>query len=407
MGSLFSICRRPQKKEDYLLSFYNSKSYEDLANAFIEEEQAAMNLLFHFRKDYNFRHIYKKYLRRLATDFPDSLVMYFSEIVDKGTYKDLLMLFETPLEEKMITYYCFILLVFESTTLAAKYAPSEKCSHDKKYNAVSKFCAQLKVTKKDYRTYISKLRGQLNLIESHIGAGTLKNINVKKIPRHAKRKYKDKLNECGVKQKYISLPYKAKEKQLWDIFSHHADSIKNVGFFEKTSIEKKWKDFRSKLFVGFREDSLCIIGGRSDTFDGCSSNLRYILKLYITPDHTKYWSTLSEAIWRDILSRPILDTPEDVSLYLVKNCAVQNKDRIFLFLEGNTKHVFDTINNPGDSDLIFWDPVADANPQFFTKDENIHYVYGFSPELFYYLTNSDLISASDYVQYLSSKIFRI
>jgi hypothetical protein len=403
MGSLFSICcARPQKKEDHLLLFYNSKSYEDLANTFIENDQAAMNLLFHFRRDYNFRHTYQKYLRRLATDFPDVLLMYFSNIIDKGTYKDFLVLFGTPLEEKMIKHYCFNLLAFGSATLAAKYAPSEKCSYDKKYNAVSKFCANLKTTKKDYRTYISKLRAKLNVIESHIGTGTLKNINVKKIPQHAKRKYKDRLKECRVKQKYISLPYEAKEKQLWGIFSRHAESIKNVGYFEKPSIENKWKDFRSESSIGFREDSLCIIGSRSDTFDAVYSNLRYILKLYITPDHDSiYRSTLSWDIREEILSSPILDTPEAVSSYLVKNCATQNKDRIFLFLEGNTKQVFESINNPGDSDLIFWDPVVGVCPQFFTRDENIHYIYGFSSELLYYLTNSYVISASNYAHYLA------
>lgn len=85
-------------------------------------------------------------------------------------------------------------------SLAAKYAPTEGCHHDKTYKAVSLFCKQLEVSKESYRkNIIGPLRRQLDqnsiLLERHLtnNVSDWESINFSKIPSLALKKYKKAL----------------------------------------------------------------------------------------------------------------------------------------------------------------------------------------------------------------------
>jgi hypothetical protein len=136
-------------------------------------------------------------------------------------YKDLLLLFGTPWEDTMIEVFCSQLRMdnlmagteyFRPTNIA-KYAPTEKCYHDKKYDAVNKFCRVLgggnssgmsrpgAWPKSKYRKFITKLRKSLDIVETKMSSGRWDEIDVKKVPSLARKRYKNAFKRHGVSRK--------------------------------------------------------------------------------------------------------------------------------------------------------------------------------------------------------------
>lgn len=128
-----------------------------------------------------------------------------------GSYKDLLCLFNTSIERDMLALYSKqlkadkqVLIASKMLTdefgdkphhmeisLAAKWAPTEGCSHDRKYKAVSKFAKVLSCDKKSYRKeYLVPLRSYLNIVEKSMCDNDWSNINYAHIPSVAMTKYR-------------------------------------------------------------------------------------------------------------------------------------------------------------------------------------------------------------------------
>jgi hypothetical protein len=120
-----------------------------------------------------------------------------------GTYKDLYQLFGTCLEKEMINLFTFRLfwdyeylsqdILKSSITLAAKYAPTEGGSIDKKHNAVKKFTDALMLSPQQYRQQILvPLRRHLNIVETHLtnSVEDWERINFSHVPSLALKKYK-------------------------------------------------------------------------------------------------------------------------------------------------------------------------------------------------------------------------
>ncbi|HMP28058.1 MAG TPA: hypothetical protein PKD85_00575 [Saprospiraceae bacterium] len=407
MGLLFSCCKKKKKKSSsYLVNFFNSRSYSDLSRAFEEDCEFTMNLLFAMRRDYEFKDNYRIFIRHLANDYPDFMMGYLPLIPLHGTYKDLLFLFGTKLEDVMIKRYCLDLKrslypgwILDGTEIAAKYAPSEKCHFDKKYGAVSKFCNILGWTKRDYRLNIVKLRSNLNLVESHIGKDTLSEIVVGKISRHALRVNKEKILLAKQKQKYKKLNSVEKEKILWKDLEEYAKRVlyeRIMGITQRVpskSLQERWSKLKMAATVEYRH-SWCI----TESFLKSEKEV-YPLQ-YIVPQYISYRSCHLDEIFYYKL--PVFNNTEDVSRYLVENWD-GTKDRIFLFLNGNAKTVFENIENPTIADLIFWtipeDHRSSCGLTFISKGSK-HYICGFSIVLLYFLTNSEKISASRYIKFL-------
>jgi hypothetical protein len=128
-----------------------------------------------------------------------------------GSYKDLLCLFNTSIEPDMLTLFSKqlkadkqILIASKMLTeefgdkshhmeisLAAKWAPTEGCSHDRKFKAVSKFAKALSCDKKSYRKeYLVPLRAYLNIVEKSMCSGDWDSINYAHVPSIAMHKYR-------------------------------------------------------------------------------------------------------------------------------------------------------------------------------------------------------------------------
>jgi len=125
----------------------------------------------------------------------ESLILNLPIIPYYGSWKDLLFFFDTPLENNMLKVFAnqlhqdLNLDYGKVPSLAAKYAPSENCSYDKKYNAASKLANLLNLSLKQYRKSLSLLRRQLPIIEYNICNKNFTNVDYTKIPKKALKLY--------------------------------------------------------------------------------------------------------------------------------------------------------------------------------------------------------------------------
>ena len=125
----------------------------------------------------------------------ESLILNLPIIPEYGSWKDLLFFFNTPLEKNMISVFTKRLLIDLNLnygikpSLAAKYAPSEHCSYDKKYNAATKFSTELNMSLRTYRKTLTILRKELDIIETKLCNRDYNNINYSNIPKYAMKKY--------------------------------------------------------------------------------------------------------------------------------------------------------------------------------------------------------------------------
>ena len=127
-----------------------------------------------------------------------TLIQNLEHIPFYGRWKDLYIFFGTRIEDEMLDEFVAQLwkdkqsLSLSSISLAAKYAPSEGSSIDRKYNAVEKLCAFLEVTKKSYRQqFLAPLRKHLNIVERQLTANPedWASINFEHVPSVAMKKY--------------------------------------------------------------------------------------------------------------------------------------------------------------------------------------------------------------------------
>lgn len=181
----------------YVLYFFNNGGNDGIDESFVEDPDITMKILFFYRRDFKYKGRYRKNIQYLATEYTHDFRPYINLLAEKGTYKDLLFLFGTPLEADMIEIYCNQLWTdhyrywhYEPFSLAAKYAPSLGGHYDKHYNAARKFAVQLGLNKGAYRKLLSKLRRGLYIIERQIEHGEF---GYTPIPKGAWRKHENLL----------------------------------------------------------------------------------------------------------------------------------------------------------------------------------------------------------------------
>lgn len=125
----------------------------------------------------------------------ESLILNLPIIPYYGSWKDLLFFFGTSIENNMLNVFANQLhhdLNLDYGTipsLAAKYAPSENCSYDKKYNAASKLADLLNLSLKQYRKSLSLLRRQLPIIEYNVCNKNFRDVDYTNFPKKALKRY--------------------------------------------------------------------------------------------------------------------------------------------------------------------------------------------------------------------------
>jgi hypothetical protein len=144
------------------------------------------------------REIFYQGLRWLSVNHPTELELCFELISEYGLWKDYLSLLGTAAESSALDLMMGQMLhdqelkeKGQKISLAAKWAPTEGCSFDKKYQVVHKLCqaSGKSFTKKQYRKLTTVLRNHLKIVESQMSAGNWDDINLSTIPSIARKRY--------------------------------------------------------------------------------------------------------------------------------------------------------------------------------------------------------------------------
>lgn len=159
--------------------------------------------------------LFQKGFQWLMRTHPEYVPRILTEIPTLGNWKDLLLLWEycDYLTQCHIIYFYGKQLqkdVLESNdehlSPAGKWAPTEKCSLDKKWGFVQLLCEQLGWTRKQYRQRISSLRNRLEVPERLICDKRWGEIEFDRLSQKAAARYHSLLlKHCGRRyQRYLN-----------------------------------------------------------------------------------------------------------------------------------------------------------------------------------------------------------
>lgn len=177
-----------------------------LVDSWNKDNLDTLRLIFHLRDCRGGKGEKKKFhecLSWLVKNHPSILEKNLDCIPFYGSYKDWLVLLATSLENRMIESFTgqlktdLELLKGEdekaksNITLAAKWAPTEGCAHDRKFDAAKKFSSKLGVNNAKYRKeYLVPLREHLKIIETLMCQKEWDSIDFSKVPSVALKRYK-------------------------------------------------------------------------------------------------------------------------------------------------------------------------------------------------------------------------
>ena len=146
--------------------------------AFAEDKDTAMKLLF-FARDIRGglgeRRVFRVILNYLARNAPETVRRNLEHIADYGRYDDLLVLFDTPVEEDMLQ---LIKEQFEKDisraargeeiSLLGKWLPSVNASNAQTVMYAKRIARALGMDDKTYRKALSQLRASIRIIENNL-----------------------------------------------------------------------------------------------------------------------------------------------------------------------------------------------------------------------------------------------
>lgn len=175
--------------------------------AFYENQELAMRLLFYVRDirgGQGMRRVFRIIIRNLAITHPDLVVNNLNNFLFYGRGDDLFCLFDTPVEEDMMLYVLQTLnedlvSVDEggSCSLLAKWMPSINSSSKETRSLALRFIKYWKMSNRQYRRLLSKLRSEINIVEQQMSSGDWDTIDFASLPSQAAMRYSDAfVNHC-------------------------------------------------------------------------------------------------------------------------------------------------------------------------------------------------------------------
>ena len=179
----------------------------DFEKVFYEDKLTAMKFLFFIRdreEGLGERRTFRVIIKHLAHIEPEIIKAVIPIIAEYGRYDDLLELFDTPLEEDMLSYIAAQwnkdmkdMQENKSISLLSKWLPSINASAKKKEQA-KKIIAYLnlecndtgkEIKEKDYRKALSVMRKYLDVVEKKMCANEWDKIKYENVPSRANLKY--------------------------------------------------------------------------------------------------------------------------------------------------------------------------------------------------------------------------
>lgn len=256
----------------FAISTYRGKSENEIANdfmrAFHETPEYALKYLFYSR-DIRFgvgeKKVFTSVLKHLAEANSEALRPLLKLIPEYGTWKDMLVLLDTPLEKdvasiikEQINEDYANMEANKPISLCAKWLPSRTSSKvtRKRFYRLIKL---LNISERLYRQTLSKLRAYLKVVEVDMCANNWGDINYNTVPSKANLLYKDAFlrHDADRRNEYLSLLYATLTKDTTvpadvkinakvafphEIINQYRNGSKwgSRGIIENTTLESMW-----------------------------------------------------------------------------------------------------------------------------------------------------------------------
>ena len=238
----FGGASRGKYEQDILDMFYDALN---------EDKLLAMKLLFYIRDvrgGLGERRTFRVILKSLANSHPDLVEKNIDLIPFYGRYDDLLVLFDTKCEDKMINLIAKTLIDDCRTnypTLLAKWLPSENASSSESKKIARKLARKLTLSNREYRKALSVIRSKIKIVETLLSEKRYNEIEFDKLPSKAGIKYRKAFLRheelCDRYKEFInSEDTKVNTKTLYPY-----DIIKDVwdcSSLERKVLNKFWND---------------------------------------------------------------------------------------------------------------------------------------------------------------------
>ena len=187
----FKVSSLRDRSEGYIV--------REFMKAFHESPKYAVKWIFFLRdilEGMGERRTFRICLKYLANSQPKIAKAVIPYIPVYGRYDDALVLLDTPLANDVASMYkkqleedLEVMKKGEPVSLLAKWLPSINTSSAKSREYANKLCGYFKVSHREYRQTLSKLRAYGNVVETKMSASDWKEIDYGKVPAKANMKY--------------------------------------------------------------------------------------------------------------------------------------------------------------------------------------------------------------------------
>ena len=281
----FKVSSLRAREEEYIV--------REFIKAYHESPKYAVKWLFFLRDIFEGmgeRRTFRVCLRYLAVSVPKIARAVIPYVPDYGRYDDVLVLLDTSLAGDVVAMYKKQLDADRQAmeagmpiSLLAKWLPSVNTSSAKTREYAKRLCKHLKMSPKEYRQTLAKLRAYGNVVETKMSASAWSDIHYETVPAKANMKYdhaferhdferraeylekvflgEDKLNAKGL------MPYEIVHRLI-------RGSWYGSGLKEDLLSELMWKKLVSEGFKndwGF-EDAIIVADGSGSMFSNASGS---------------------------------------------------------------------------------------------------------------------------------------
>lgn len=183
----------------FKISTYRNKSeveiIEDFLKMYEEDSILALKWLFYvrdIREGVGERKLFRTIVSYLANNDADEFSKLVGLIPEYGRWDDLFELFDSPLENQMMTFCATTLCEDKarmkkgkSTSLLAKWMPSENASSNETKVRARKFMKHFEMNARAYRRMLVNLRRYIDIVERKMSANNWSSIDYSKVPSKA------------------------------------------------------------------------------------------------------------------------------------------------------------------------------------------------------------------------------
>lgn len=248
-------------------------------NAFYEDRVLAMKWLFFLRDvrgGLGERRTFRIIMKYLAESFPDMVSGLTEIMVEYGRFDDLLCLFDTSVEEKVMTILKMQLEedqanmeAGKSISLCAKWMPGNNTSSEESRRMAAKLQCFMGLTSREYRKLLARLRAYLNVTEVYMSNCQWGEIDYTKVASRANILYRNAFMVHDKKRRTAYLEAVQDNKAVihagvlmpHEIVARYA--VRNGWRIqmraEDTALEVLWKNLPDT--VAGAENVLCVVDG--------------------------------------------------------------------------------------------------------------------------------------------------